>query len=367
MIDKIRQLYNVFNAHDFEEFFSQRISNRKTIEMSEKETQEKNESTETKGGVSLTSIIVMILALIICCSNVLLLEKIVKEAPNCTAFVTFSAYFTIVAQTIVFRPGLLINYTIPLHNYVIITTLFYTTNLCNNMALSYSVDMPTLLIFRSGSLLANMVVSIIAFKRSYPVSKYVSVLMVTVGIIVATLASADLKKNSSDEATFSVWLIGITMLTYALFGSAVMGVFQEKLFAQFGKKSDEVLFFSHLLGLPAFIFNYRDLAQTIVDFNHSEPVSILGFNIPFLWCCITANVALQTLGIKCIFFLLSEWSSLAVTMVTTLRKFISLLLSIFLFKNPFTLPHWVGTTLVFTGSALFSGIIPLPGSKVKTQ
>ena len=325
------------------------------------------EAASAKTAVSLTSIIVMVMTIIICCSNVLLLEKIVKEAPNCTAFVTFSAYVTIVLQTILFQPQLLVNYTIPLHNYLIITFLFYSTNLCNNMALSYAVDMPTLLIFRSGSLLANMVVSIIAFRRSYTLSKYISVMMVTVGIIVATLASADLKKNSSDDATFGVWIIGITMLTYALFGSAVMGVFQEKLFAKFGKKSDEVLFFSHLLGLPAFIFNYRALAQTIVEFNRSTPVSVLGFNLPFLWCCIAVNVALQSLGIKCIFYLLSVWSSLAVTMVTTLRKFISLLLSIVLFQNPFTLVHWIGTTLVFTGSALFSGIIPVPGAKEKKQ
>ena len=338
------------------------------VEKEANECETRTENTENvKTGVSITSMIVMIVTIIFCCSNVLLLEKIVKEAPNCTAFVTFSTYVTIVLQTIVLQPGLLTNYTIPLHNYLIITFLFYTTNLFNNMALSYAVDMPTLLIFRSGSLLANMVVSIIVFKRSYSLSKYISVLMVTAGIIVATLASADLKKNSADDATFGVWMTGITMLTYALFGSAVMGVFQEKLFAKFGKKSDEVLFFSNLLGLPAFIFNYSDLAQTIVDFNNSAPVSILGVSIPFLWCCIAVNVVLQSVGIKGIFYLLSEWSSLSVTMVTTLRKFISLLLSIFLFQNPFTLVHWIGTTLVFSGSALFSGIIPLPGGKEKKQ
>ena len=44
------------------------------------------------------------------------------------------------------------------------------------------------------------------------------------------------------------------------------------------------------------------------------------------------------------------------TLVVTLRKFVSLLFSIFYFQNPFTFNHWVATAMVFTGSALFTGV-----------
>lgn len=61
-------------------------------------------------------------------------------------------------------------------------------------------------------------------------------------------------------------------------------------------------------------------------------------------------------------------SSLTVTLVVTLRKFVSLLLSIWYFENHFTPTLWLGTFLVFGGTAFFSGI---PGlfrlsGKVKT-
>ena len=41
-------------------------------------------------------------------------------------------------------------------------------------AYTFQVDMPTVVIIRSGSLVANMVVSIIAFRRHYSLSKYVT-------------------------------------------------------------------------------------------------------------------------------------------------------------------------------------------------
>lgn len=49
----------------------------------------------------------------------------------------------------------------------------------------------------------------------------------------------------------------------------------------------------------------------------------------------------------------TECASLTVTLVVTLRKFISLVFSIIYFNNPFTLTHWAGAALVFLGTMLF--------------
>lgn len=58
--------------------------------------------------------------------------------------------------------------------------------------------------------------------------------------------------------------------------------------------------------------------------------------------------------IKAVFILTTECASLTVTLVVTLRKFVSLLFSIWYFQNPFTVYHWLGTTLVFGGTLLFT-------------
>lgn len=58
------------------------------------------------------------------------------------------------------------------------------------------------------------------------------------------------------------------------------------------------------------------------------------------------------------FVLTTECPSLVVTLVITLRKFLSLLFSIYYFQNPFTSYHWVGTFLVFGGVAIFVDLVP---------
>lgn len=61
--------------------------------------------------------------------------------------------------------------------------------------------------------------------------------------------------------------------------------------------------------------------------------------------------------ISSVFVLTAECSSLTVNLVVTLRKFISLLLSVVYFDNAFTLFHWSGTVLVFGGTLLFSDAV----------
>ena len=59
-----------------------------------------------------------------------------------------------------------------------------------------------------------------------------------------------------------------------------------------------------------------------------------------------------------VYVLTTECTSLTVTLVVTLRKFLSLIFSILYFKNAFTIYHWVGTTLVFTGTIIFTEVLP---------
>lgn len=79
---------------------------------------------------------------------------------------------------------------------------------------------------------------------------------------------------------------------------------------------------------------------------------------PKMWIFLAANVLTQYVCIKSVFVLTTECTSLAVTLVVTLRKFVSLLFSIVYFSNPFTFYHWVGTALVFSGTFLFVEVIP---------
>lgn len=60
--------------------------------------------------------------------------------------------------------------------------------------------------------------------------------------------------------------------------------------------------------------------------------------------------------IRGVFILTTECASLTVTLVVTLRKFLSLIISILYFRNPFTIWHWVGTAVVFLGTLLYTEV-----------
>lgn len=70
--------------------------------------------------------------------------------------------------------------------------------------------------------------------------------------------------------------------------------------------------------------------------------SILYFIIFFRFTCI-----------RSIYRLNSTLSSLQLTMILTLRKFISLFASVLIFKNQFNGMNMIGTILVFIGTLLF--------------
>ena len=87
--------------------------------------------------------------------------------------------------------------------------------------------MPLHMIFRAGSLIANMLMGIMMLGKRYTTTKYISVLMITAGIVTCTIMSAKTPADTQAEGDM-LWLsVGIFLLTFALFLSARMGIYQE--------------------------------------------------------------------------------------------------------------------------------------------
>jgi len=89
-----------------------------------------------------------------------------------------------------------------------------------------------------------MLLGIVILKKTYSVREYISVVLISVGICLCTLASATEKKSPGQSVNVQAtdefsemfwWTVGIIMLTLALVLSAVMGLIQEKLYATHGK------------------------------------------------------------------------------------------------------------------------------------
>lgn len=217
--------------------------------------------------------------------------------------------------------------------------------------------------------MANFNMGLFILKKKYDFWKYLSVILITIGICICTVVSGislDTKgdKNSRDNeyglSTLFWWCIGIGMLTISLFVSARMGIFQEVLFKKNGKHPDEALFYSHLLPLPGFIPLLTNILDHAFIAFQSTPmfIPVIAIEMPSQVLFIIGNMLTQFLCIRSVYILTTECSSLTVTLVVTLRKFASLIFSIFYFQNPFTTAHWLGTLFVFIGTVIFVEIIP---------
>ncbi|XP_063697128.1 UDP-xylose and UDP-N-acetylglucosamine transporter [Culicoides brevitarsis] len=321
-----------------------------------------------------------------CCSNVVFLELLVKADPGSGNLITFLQFLFIAVHGFIFtakfgtkKPR------IGLKDYTILVAMFFVVSVCNNYAFDFNIPMPLHMIFRAGSLIANMVMGIIILRKRYDIWKYISVGMITLGIILCTIVSGskvekitpteaaaaelDAKNEALGFSAFFWWTLGITLLTVALFLSARMGIYQETLYKRYGKHPDEALFYTHLLPLPGFLLLFNNISEHVNIASGSTPyeLPILGISVPVIWLYLLGNVLTQYLCISSVYVLTTECASLTVTLVVTLRKFVSLIFSIIYFRNPFTVFHWSGTLLVFVGTIIFTEIVPKIRESMETK
>ena len=303
-------------------------------------------------------LLLSISAILSCCINVIVLELLLKEDPNVANTMTFCqfSFVSLVLFATYSRFGSRPLAVPPIYHGLMVA-FFFISNVVNNWVFKFNISLPLHMIFRSGSLLANMLLGVILMKKRYSAIKYTSVVVVTMGIALATLASAKMVGEESDqngEVEFSIWLTGILMLIFALVSSALLGLTQEKFVSRFGKHPQEAMYMSHILPLPGFVIFIPELLANFSNFSHSTQIDLYLLSFPKMWLLILLNASSSFLCIKSVFSLTTEAPSLTVTLVVSLRKFVSLLFSVLYFQNPFTLYHWVATVLVFTGTFLFS-------------
>lgn len=307
--------------------------------------------------------IIIFLVFVGCMSNVILLENLVKEDPGCGNLITFLQFLFIALEGFFFTSKFgTVPPKISKKNYFFMTVLFFLVNVLNNYAFDFNVPVPLHIIFRSGSLLANMILGVYVMKKKYPFSKYLAVVLITLGIVVCTVVSGkDVKStkikgpSTTPYEDFFWWTIGIIILALALFLSAGLGLYQEFLYKNYGRHPREAVFYTHFLPLPLFLFVSKNIYEHAVMAFHSEPIFIFNFfQIPKSIIYLIGNVISQFVCISSVFVLTTQCSSLVVTLVLTLRKFISLIISVIYFKNVFTIYHWLGTVFVIVGTVIFT-------------
>ncbi len=225
---------------------------------------------------------------------------------------------------------------VPKHKYAIVAASYSVAMLSSTSALSY-VSYPIQALAKSSKLIPVMIGRILGGAK-YSIREYTHVLAITGGIILFFLSEE--RKVSSVAPTNSI--IGIFLLILSLTMDAVTGPTQEHISSMYKPAVMSMTFwinFFPAVVMFSYIFVSGEYAASMEFFNrHPEIVPELT-----LYCVLSA------IGQSIIVWALFRFNSMTVTVITTTRKFCSILASVIWFANPLALWQWVGVICVFIG------------------
>jgi len=77
-------------------------------------------------------------------------------------------------------------------------------------------------------------------------------------------------------------------------------------------------------------------------------------SVSWMWVYVLTNVITQYICVAGVYMLMASAGTLTGSLTMTARKFLSILFSIWFFQNAFSLSHWIGTGLVFSGLLMYT-------------
>jgi len=296
-----------------------------------------------------------------CCVNFWAYEQLLMMNSRIGSALTFSHVVFITAQSLptflFFPPGHLLPRLkprqVPLLHWAGQVLLLTTSSLLYNWAFAYNVQVSILVVFRSAGLAVSMLFGFLFARKRYTIMQVASVILVSAGVIWATLARPSAQKKGDpiqSAEDIQKYTIGISMLVASLILTGFFGLLQERTYQTYGPCWKEGVFYTHFLSLPVFVFLVGDVRQGLGSLSDSTK----GTSAMASWLILGLNLCSQLVCVSGVNKLSSQVSSVSMNIVLTVRKAISLCFSVWWFGNPWNAGLGIGASMVFCGSLLFT-------------
>lgn len=222
--------------------------------------------------------------------------------------------------------------------YYSISALTYLLGMvCSNMALQF-VSYPTQVIGKAGKPIPVMILGVLLGKKVYPIRKYFFVFLIVIGVVLFMYKDGNAsKKQIEGQATF-----GQLLLLLSLTMDGLTSAVQERMKAEHKSKSGHMMLNMNLWSVilsGAVILVSGELFQ-FIQFLQRNPTTI--------WHIATFSIA-GAFGQYFIFVTVAEFGPLPCSIITTTRKFFTVLGSILIFGHSLLPRQWLGTLVVFLG------------------
>ena len=238
--------------------------------------------------------------------------------------------------------------------YGVCSLTYLVAMVSSNMALRH-VSYPTQVIGKSCKPIPIMILGVLIGGKRHAFKKYLFVLLIVVGVALFmykkdisldNLLQSNLMQYSTPSTSlFSMFGAGEMLLVLSLSMDGITGAIQERMKAEHATRSGHMMFKVNLWS-TAYL-----LVATLYTGELFEFHKFIGGH-PSLISDIILFSSLSAIGQLFIFLTVSEFGPLPCSVVTTTRKFFTVLTSVFLFGNKLTTTQWFGTSLVFFGLSL---------------
>nr|XP_033773549.1 solute carrier family 35 member B1 [Geotrypetes seraphini] len=210
----------------------------------------------------------------------------------------------------------------------------------SNSALQF-INYPTQVLGKSCKPIPVMLLGVTVLRKRYSLVKYLCVLLIVFGVALFMYRP----NKGSSSGSEHVFGYGELLLLLSLTLDGLTGVSQDHMRAHFQTGSNHMMLHINLwstlfLGagivLSGEIWDFLSFAERYPSIINS----ILLFGLT------------SALGQTFIFMTVVYFGPLTCSIITTTRKFFTILASVIIFSNPISLMQWVGTFLVFLGLGL---------------
>lgn len=241
--------------------------------------------------------------------------------------------------------------------YGISSLTYLTAMVSSNMALQH-VNYPTQVVGKSCKPIPIMILGVLIGRKRYSIKKYLFVSLIVIGValfmykkdiydLYTSAKSSSFSNNDNNSLGTFLSMIGIgeLLLLLSLTMDGITGAIQERMKSEHQTKSGHMMYKINLWS------TFYLLSSTLAT---GELVKFYEFiqRHPNLTYDIILFSSLSAIGQLFIFLTVAEFGPLPCSIVTTTRKFFTVLTSVFLYGNKLTSTQWLGSTLVFSGLAL---------------
>lgn len=233
--------------------------------------------------------------------------------------------------------------TTPGKYYAVCSITYLGAMLASNQALQY-VSYPTQVLGKSAKPIPVMILGILLARKRYPAAKFLFILMIVIGV--SLFLYKDQQKTTVAEHKPIIG-IGELLLLASLTLDGLTGASQDRMRADYKTGAYQMMLHVNLWSV---------LWLAIATSASGEIVHVLGFiqRHPSVLIKMVSFGIASAIGQVFIFITVTSFGPLPCSIITTTRKFFTILASVIIFANPMNSRQWVGTLLVFTGLGLDS-------------